>query len=296
VNEAGSRNIAKLVLGTAQFGLNYGISNQHGQLQLPEVKNILTEAKPTGLTTLDTATAYGNSEQTINQAISETGAHFRIISKYPPNQPELTIGQAFEASLKQLGVDSLYGYLLHSYSSYRNNPEILDQLLDLKAAGKARKIGISLYHPFEAEELLQRNALIDIIQLPYSIFDRRFEQLLPELKSRGIETHVRSVYLQGLYFMEPDHLPKHLAPVANKIKRLHQLAANYNLTVGAVCLSFALANDDISNVVIGVESLQTLQENISYCNTELPDELVTELQSLKEDNEDIILPYKWPAR
>ncbi|WP_162426540.1 aldo/keto reductase [Pontibacter pudoricolor] len=296
MNEAGAKNIAKLVLGTAQFGLNYGISNQHGQLQLPEVKNILTEAERTGITTLDTATAYGNSELTINQAINETGSQFRIISKYPPNRPELTIREAFEATLKQLGVETLYGYLLHSYNSFSSNPKILDQLQDLKAAGKIQKAGISLYHPSEADELLHRNALIDIIQLPYSIFDRRFEHLLPELKSRGIETHVRSVYLQGLYFMEPDHLPEYLAPVADKIKKLHRLAADFNLPVGAVCLGFVFANNDISNVVIGVESLQTLQENISYCHMELPEELMAGLQSLKEDNEDIILPYKWPAQ
>ncbi|MER2998777.1 aldo/keto reductase [Pontibacter populi] len=295
MNAAGAKNIAKLVLGTAQFGLNYGISNQRGQLQLPEVQTILLEAKKAGITTLDTAAAYGNSEQTIKQAISASGAHFKIISKYPPNKPELTIKQAFESSLEQLGVDNLYGYLLHSYSSYSSDPAIIEQLLALKTKGKVQKIGISLYHPAEAEKLLNQNAPIDIVQLPYSIFDRRFEQILPELQKRGIETHVRSVYLQGLYFMQPDQLPEHLAPVADKITTLQQLAANYNLPVGAVSLGFALANSNINNIVIGIESLQTLQENISYCDLEFPKELLSELQQLREDNEDIILPYKWPT-
>lgn len=296
MDAAGAKNIAKLVLGTAQFGLNYGISNQRGQLQLPEIQAILTEAEQAGITTIDTAAAYGNSEQTIKQAIAATGSHFKIISKYPPNKPGLTIKQAFEASLEQLGVVNLYVYLLHSYSSYSCNPAIIEQLQALKTEGKVQKIGVSLYHPSEAEELLDQNVPIDIVQLPYSIFDRRFEQVLPELQNRDIEPHVRSVYLQGLYFMQPSHLPEHLAPVADKIATLQHLASNYNLPVGAVCLGFALANTNISNVVIGVESLQTLQENISYCAMELPEDLKAELQQLKEDNEDIILPYKWPAR
>jgi aryl-alcohol dehydrogenase-like predicted oxidoreductase len=296
VNVTGAKNIAKLVLGTAQFGLNYGISNQYGQLQLPEVQAILNEAEKAGITTLDTAAAYGNSEQTIKQAIDASNSHFRIISKYPPNMPELAIRQAFGASLDRLGVSNLHGYLLHSYSSYSVNPAIVDKLNTLKTEGRVDKIGISLYHPAEAEELLHRNVPIDIVQLPYSIFDRRFEHVLPELKMRGIETHVRSVYLQGLYFMQPAQLPKHLAPVADKLTALQQLAINYNLPLGAVCLGFALANTSITNVVIGVESLHTLQENISYCNLKLPDDLIAALQQLKEDNEDILLPYKWPAQ
>src|SRR5690606_3338778 len=124
---------------------------------------------------------------------------YRIISKYPPNQPDKRIAVAFQESLQQLRVDSLYGYLLHSFASYSSKPGILDELLELKASGRVEKVGISLYHPAEAEELLRQNAPIDLVQFPYSIFDRRFEQLLPELRSRGIETHIRSVYLQGLY-------------------------------------------------------------------------------------------------
>ena len=116
-----AKNIAKLVLGTAQFGLNYGISNQHGQLQLSEVQAILTQAENAGITTLDTAAAYGNSEETIKQAISASNTHFKIISKYPPNKPELPIEHAFEISLKHLEVNAHYGYLLHSYSSYSIN-------------------------------------------------------------------------------------------------------------------------------------------------------------------------------
>ncbi|WP_076423105.1 aldo/keto reductase [Pontibacter lucknowensis] len=285
----------RLILGTAQFGLPYGISNQRGQIPEAEIATILTEAAKAGIDTLDTAAAYGSSEQCLGKVLHNLPAPYRIISKYPPNQPDKSVRQAFQESLERLGADKLYGYLLHSYASYSDKPKVLDELQEMKSSGQVEKVGISLYHPAEAEELLLREAPIDLVQFPYSIFDRRFEELLPELKNRGIETHIRSVYLQGLYFMQPDQLPLYLKEAAPKLERLQQLAKAYQLPIGAVCLGFALANPYISRVVIGVESLQTLQENISFSKMPLPEALHTELLELKEENETILLPYKWSA-
>ncbi|MCP2044069.1 aldo/keto reductase [Pontibacter sp. HSC-36F09] len=286
----------RLILGTAQFGLPYGISNQRGQVPETEVAAILAEAHSAGIDTLDTAAAYGSSEQCLGNVLSTSPANFRIISKYPPNQPDKSIAQACLESLEQLRVEKLHGYLLHSYASYSDKPSALDELQQLKATGLAEKVGVSLYHPSEAETLLKQEAKIDILQFPYSIFDRRFEELLPELRNRGIETHVRSVYLQGLFFMQPTELPLYLQEAAPKLERLQQLANAYQVPIGAVCLAFALANPYISQVVIGVESLQTLQENIRYSSTTLPEALYTALLEFKEENENILLPYKWPAR
>ncbi|GGG27267.1 aldo/keto reductase [Pontibacter amylolyticus] len=286
----------RLILGTAQFGLPYGISNQRGQIPESEVSALLAEAAKAGIDTLDTAAAYGSSETCLGNILSTLPGMYRIISKYPPNQPDKPIAQAFRESLERLRVDKIYGYLLHSYASYSSRPGILDELQELKTSGQVEKIGISLYHPSEAEELLQQEVPIDLVQFPYSIFDRRFEELLPELRERGVETHIRSVYLQGLYFMQPDQLPLYLQEAAPKLERMQELACDYQLPIGAVCLGFALANPYISRVVIGVESLQTLQENISFSKMTIPQALHTELLALKEENETILLPYKWPAR
>lgn len=285
----------RLILGTAQFGLPYGISNQRGQIPQDEIGAIIKEAAAAGISTLDTAAAYGSSEQRIGDALAQTEAQLRIISKYPLNSPEKSVAQALRESLARLKRERLYAYLLHSYGTYSGKPAVLDELQELKATGRLEKIGISLYHPAEAEVLLKANAPVDIVQFPYSILDRRFEQVLPALRERGIETHVRSVYLQGLYFMQPDRLPGHLQPAAAKIARLQQLAEDHQLALGAVCLGFVLANPFVSHAVIGIESLQTLQENILFSQTEIPEALRAELMQLKEDDENVILPYKWPT-
>lgn len=288
-------NISKLILGTAQFGLNYGISNQRGQIPQSEVNTILTEASKAGILTLDTAAAYGESEKSLGEALKTIDSDFRIISKYPPNNPEKSVKQALEESLERLGIPKLYGYMLHNYSSYSSNQTILQHFQELKASGKVQKTGISLYHPHEAQELLEKGAAIDLVQFPFSVFDRRFDTLLPQLHQAGIETHVRSVYLQGLYFLQPSDLPEYFKPVAHKIERLQQLATAHNLPLGTLLLGFVLANPFVTNVVLGVESLQTLQENIAYCSTQISEIILTELQDFTEHNEAFLLPYKWPA-
>jgi aryl-alcohol dehydrogenase-like predicted oxidoreductase len=287
-----AKKIQRLILGTAQFGLDYGISNTRGLIHQAEIEAILTRAEEAGITTLDTAAAYGESEANIGKVL-HSNSNFRIITKYPPSTPGKSIKQAFSESLQRLGQEKIYGYLLHSFSSFQNNPAILDELQDLKTQGKVKKIGISLYHPEEAESLMQVDSQIDIVQIPYSVFDRRFENILPQLRSNGIETHARSIYLQGLYFMHPDAIPVHLQQAAPKIKKLQQLAVVYNLPLGAMLMNFVLQNKFITHIVVGVESLQTLEGNIAFITTQLPEELILALQEYEEQDEQIILPYNW---
>ncbi|WP_460923696.1 aldo/keto reductase [Pontibacter brevis] len=290
---AGKVNRNRLILGTVQFGLAYGISNKRGQISQQEVNKILASAHEAGINTLDTAAAYGESEASIGTSCRANNLNFQLITKYPPNRPGLSVSEAFHDSLSKLGVDHLHGYLLHSYASYSSNPGIMNELQQLKNSGQVDKIGISLYHPQEAIELLERDVQIDVVQFPYSVFDRRFEEVLPLLRKHGIETHVRSIYLQGLYFVAPEALPAHLSSVAPKLQRLQQLALDHQLPLGAMLLGFALANQHITNVVIGVESLATLQENIDYSLVTLSPQLVQELLNYQDHNEDILLPYNW---
>ena len=103
--------MGKLVLGTVQFGLQYGV-NSAGRPSEETVKGILAEAAKGGIDTLDTSSAYGNSEEILGECITpEEG--FKIISKYPKGVTP--VAEMFNGSLKRLKVDKLYGYLLHHF-------------------------------------------------------------------------------------------------------------------------------------------------------------------------------------
>lgn len=284
--------LQKIALGTVQFGLAYGIKNSMGQVPAPEVKNILENAFRAGIDTIDTAYAYGTSEAVLGSVLSEITQSYTIISKFPAKyaQPQAVI----EESFSRLRQNQLYGYLFHDFSTYLDNPEILQWFIRYKNEGKIKKIGFSLYYPHQAQYILDNNVPCDIVQIPYSIFDQRFEPLFQKMVERSIEIHVRSVFLQGLLLFSPDKLPLKFTKCKEALIRLAGLAAHNNQAVASLCLNFALHNDYISKVVIGVDNLDNLEENIRYASNDIvSDTDYIELMKFAIDDEQLLLPFNW---
>jgi len=283
----------KIALGTAQFGMDYGINNKKGKIPKDEVFKILTESLNFNIDILDTAYAYGESELVIGEFIKNNQKQFRIISKLPECTPEKVIG-LFEESLKHLGVDSLYGYMIHSFGQYQKNPEIWEILKDLRSNGKIKKIGFSLYYPSELDHLLENRIEFDLIQVPYNIFDQRFGQYFSKLKEKEIEIYVRSVFLQGLVFKNPSQLDEYFAAIKEKLRRLHSLCAKIDVPVVSLCLNFAILNKFVDRVVVGVDSFDNFKEIVSSGDyIKDVETLYKELESFKLNDEKIILPFNW---
>lgn len=251
---------SKLVIGTVQFGLDYGIHSA-GRPDRAAVVDILNLASDSGIDVLDTSAAYGDSEVVLGQTMSKAGGGFRIVSKYP--KCDRPVAEVLAQSLSNLGVTSIYGYLLHHFEVYKSRPDLWREFEAVKENGLVRKIGFSLYSPSELELVLERGDAFDLVQFPYNIFDRQFEPYLPKLKEMGVEIHVRSTFLQGLFFMDPAKLPERLTPLAPYIAALHQYAAQNGLTVAQVAMNYNLQNEYIDGVLIGVDNCDQLRENIS---------------------------------
>ncbi|WP_321419195.1 aldo/keto reductase [uncultured Methanomethylovorans sp.] len=286
----------KIALGTVQFGLDYGINNKNGQIPETKVFEILQEAIISGISILDTAYVYGNSEQVIGNFIKKCGNQFKIISKLPECNPEEVI-TIFDSSLQRLNVNRLYGYMCHSFQHCMQNPEIWETLNELRSEGRVEKIGLSLYYPSELENIISSNLKFDIVQVPYNVFDRRFEPFFSILKQRGVEIFVRSTFLQGLVFKKPSELDGYFSKIQSKIATLHSLAAKMNVPIAALCLNFVVLNEFVDRVVVGVDSTQNLQEIISssvYCSN--VKNVLHELDSLCEDDENMILPTNWKVQ
>ena len=283
----------KLALGTAQFGMDYGISNRRGKIPRSEAFEILESALRSGIDTIDTASSYGDSEEVIGGFMRSNKNTFKIISKLPDcGHPEV-IG-IFETSLRKLGVSEIYGYLIHGFPSYKNDGKIWDELEDLRLAGKIKKLGFSLYSPGDLQHLMNSGLRFDIVQLPFSVFDQRFEQYLPGLKKTGVEVHARSVFLQGLVFKKPDNLDKYFNKIRNKIFGLNRLADELGTSVVSLCIGFVMANKYIDKVVVGVDSLQNFAEIAEWdAKGFIKEETVKAISGLRIEDEDIVLPFKW---
>jgi len=289
--------VNRIVLGTAQFGMNYGISNKRGKIPQPEAFEILNRAIESGIDAVDTAYDYKESEKTLGNFMESYPTALKIISKLPKCGHD-EVKAALNSSLSKLNVSSLYGYLIHSFENYKKDPKIWDEMEKLKKEGRIKKIGFSLYFPSELDSLLKnKNMQIDIIQLPYNIFDQRFTEYFPKLKDNTIEIYARSIFLQGLLFKKADELDDYFAKINEKIKNLNLLSARSRIPVVALCLNFAVLNRFIDRVVVGVDNIANLNEIVySLKSTADVKRIFNELLNFKEDDEAIILPLKWEAR
>ena len=258
---------SKIVLGTVQFGVNYGINNTSGQVSLDEVCTILQIAKKEGILTLDTSSAYGTSEIVLGEALKRSHTQFNIVSKYPKS--DIGVKDTFNKSISQLGVVSLYGYLVHHFEFYQEHPEIFKEMTELKNEGKLQKVGFSLYNVEQLQYLLDNNVKFEILQFPYNIFDKQFEPYMPKLVDMGVEIHTRSAFLQGLFFKDTRTLPEKLKPLKKYLDYLHIYCKQHDITIEQLALGYVLANPHVKGALIGVDNHTQLEANLKVASYEL---------------------------
>lgn len=279
---------SKLAIGTAQFGLNYGISNKEGQTNFTEVCSILKRAEELDINTLDTARDYADSEKIIGKCVSN---NFQIISKFSNTVKTKTdLRKNIDSTLLNLKSESVYGYLAHDIATLIKNPHIWDELQKIKSEGYIKKTGCSIYSPFELELLLKNDMIPDIIQFPYSFVDRRFESYFENIKSKNCEIHTRSVFLQGLLFLNAHEISDFFKPIKPLLIEL-QNKFSTNEEIAGFLLKFVLNNKFIDKLIFGINNEKQLNDNIDNIYMNLAE---TNIQLKERIPEQILLPYLWP--
>lgn len=259
--------ISRITLGTAQFGQSYGVANRSGAPDLSEVCGMLEEAAAAGINCLDTARAYGQSEEYLGLALARTGLkdHFHVVTKTTPALPadatqaeaEGVLRESLETSLRLLGLDRLATVLLHRDTT----PVHLDALATLREAGLIERSGVSLGNVENANRLAGHPAL-DAIQAPANVLDRRFQDSISQVHASGGTVFTRSCYLQGLLLMDDEATPAHLRIVIPARNFYRQLAGELGIDLPALLLRAMLDRPDIDSVVVGMENRAQLRENI----------------------------------
>ena len=250
----------KLALGTAQFGLDYGVTNSEGKVQVEEVELILGCAKENSINTLDTAASYGNSEEVLGSiGISD----FQIITKTIPLKNGVDeVIKHFQQSLTFLNKSSVNGLLIHNINEieHKNFNTLFKELTELKRQGLVNKIGFSIYTPEQVDFLL-KNFDFDLIQVPFNIFDNRLIQggQLQALNNKGIEVHARSVFLQGV-LLDFNNLSNYFSPWKKEFSIYQETVKDNGLSLLECALNFVLNIREIDKVLVGVNSERQLKE------------------------------------
>ena len=265
----------KLALGTAQFGLNYGISNTTGMSSFEEARCILDRAKSKGIDTLDTAAAYGESELVLGRI---GVADWKVITKVPPLPNGIQDGKEWvlhhiQQSLSRLQVERLDGLLLHNAADLLKvqGRNLAAGLQEAKAVGLVSKVGYSIYSPQPLTELIEI-MLPDIVQAPFNVVDQRLATSgwLRRLTEIGVEVHVRSVFMQGLLLMGNEKRPQAFDKWRELWQRWDTVAGCYGDEALACCLGFVKTQPFISRVIVGCQNQGHLEQLLAVWKKAIP--------------------------
>lgn len=302
----------RLALGTVQFGIDYGVNNPKGKVPYDEVVAILDRCRETGIDFLDTSRKYGNSEEVLGSAIEELKAakEFSVCTKLDLPSDYKTFGKSklkdaiircVEESREALRVETIPHYLLHTYDyMLLENGYVWEVLQALKGDGVLGNLGISItWTTDEAFKALELDDL-SLLQIPFNVFDTRWIEtgLLDACASKKITVINRSTYLQGLFFMDVAQAIRRVPASEGYMQKLHQLAGDLKIPVQNLVFSYVLQEERIGYTLVGVDSLQQLEQNIALSQLPaLEPEMIQKIRSAFSGTPvNLVNPSLWPSR
>jgi len=302
MTEHSLQNRSRLVLGTAQIGMRYGIANRTGKPDLNVVKKMLSLAWEGGIREFDTAQAYGESESVLGNVLTELGieSEVRVITKLAPGLLGASsdmILHSIRESCVRLNVQKLYGVLIHDEDALYDPDNSLCRTLAMGVdEGLMEKVGVSVCSP-DAGMKAVNNDHIELIQIPSNVFDYRFARVGMYEAARKMKksVYIRSVFLQGLLFMRAKDLPPHMRYAAGTLGKFERYLSRKGWTAGQVALNMILQTYPNARIVIGAESVEQISQNLSCVDGKMPTLNLRELQEMfSEVDESIVNPTRWP--
>ncbi len=287
-----------MVLGTVEIGMDYGINNSCGKPSIEEAYDLLDTAWNNGILELDTAAAYGNSEEIIGHYQETSGHKFLVDTKLPVSIDVDSLEKGLYNSCKRLKTDKINLLYLHSFQQCKHD-DVLNFLLNKKKEKIIRSIGISIYEPTEMKYIIDQLPFIDTIQFPFNVLDcHRWidDGLLDRAKQRGKKLYTRSVFLQGLLFKSSSDDFVRSIGAGKYIELVGTLAKNNGYTISEMAYKYVSQTSFIDEMIIGCQGENELMMNVSVLNSEkMIDEcLISALNKISHDIPmDVIDPRKW---
>ncbi len=293
---------ARLVLGTAQLGMAYGVANTSGRPDAQASAALVRAAWDHGIRYFDTAQHYGASEAVLGACLDAMPdpQEARVVTKLAPTRDFATpeaVAAAVRESRQRLGLERLEGVMLHAESRLDAWDRVFAPgFATLAASGEIVSSGVSLYAPRRALEALDRPGC-SIIQIPANVLDRRFERegVFAKAARRGARVFVRSVFLQGLLLMEPAALPPGLAAAAGFLDRYRGLCRRFGLSPRTLALAYARERYPEACILFGAETPAQVLQNVADWNHVLPHGAMTAVEAAfaEEAPEEVVNPSLW---
>ena len=304
ITEKNGYKISALTLGTAQLGLAYGVNNDKGMPTFEESSELLTTALGLGITSFDTARAYGESEAVLGRYFKAETREKTLITKVifndePKEKIKDELFRQAADSAKKLGLNKLPFLMLHREGYIEQYGDTLIKAMQaLKEEGLADGVGVSFS---EKSRLLEYclSTPFDCIQIPANMLDNAEIRsgALKSISEKGTAVFVRSVYLQGLFFKDTNALPESLRGEKPLLDKLHSLASDFGFSMAEMALGFIRDTEGIDSLVMGADTPDQLRESVNLLDgRKLPEELMKEIIKLSENiNPRLVQPWTWYA-
>ena len=272
--------------------MNYGIANSSGRIVQEEVSSILNFAWENGIKCLDTAEAYGTSELAIGTHIeAHPNQSWEIITKVRARGDSVV--DQINSSTKKLRIQPAV-LLAHDTDSFLT-ANFQEGLAKARDHGMISKLGVSLYRQDEIERVMAAKVPPEIIQLPMNILDTRLYRngVLTELDNQNIEIHVRSVFLQGLFYLTALELRDNFSEVIPYLDRLRSISESANVSIAELSLLWLESLEQVSKIVVGVDNPSQLHGHLATLQQSVDTAYFDEALSIPFTNEKILNPSLW---
>jgi aryl-alcohol dehydrogenase-like predicted oxidoreductase len=280
----------KMVIGTVQFGLDYGVNMATAKkMDQQKCDEILDMARANDITKLDTAEIYGDSIDKIGD-YHKRNPKFEILSKFHTSE---NVYNTLTGSLKRLSIPGYHTILAHRSHDLLSNDTVSNDLRNLKDAGLTKYIGVSIYTNEEFEHAIE-SKYVDVIQFPFNLLDNINQRgkWMKRAKDAGKILHARSVYLQGM-LLKPFPLPDKLRTLEVYLQKLQDLCTDSEISMTALCLEYVFSNHLIDNVVIGQHSASQLAANIDLIRNFKNGEYLKEVDDIIVKEAELLSPRNW---
>lgn len=266
----------KIVIGTAQLTMPYGICNKNNSISKQSIKKIFRLSNKTGVLFIDTALNYGHNDNVLKNYINNK---YQVITKIPKfNRNHINSNKKVEnlirESLSKLNIKKFYAILLHSPNQLlnKNGSRIYQILLNLKKKKLTKNIGISVYSKNTTIKIIKKYKF-NLIQLPFNIVNQEFnnQDFIKLVKKKKIEIHARSIFLQGILTNKKIRNKKFFSKWSRIFKIIDQIKKKNEVNDLELNINFCINKKWINKIIIGIDNflqfksiLNTKIKNIIY--------------------------------
>ena len=257
---------------------------------------------------LDTSRNYamGESEKRIGKAIKENGGWpngFLLSTKLDRNMDTLVLDknrvrESLEESLKTLNVDSVDILFLHDPEYAKDITDItkkdgaMDELFKIKNEGLAKAAGVAmgkvdimfpLLKDWDFDVIINHNR--------YTLLNREANEMYDYASSKNIAIFNAAPYAGGVLAKGPDNFKKITYQDATEEKlaparEFEKVCKKHNVELGAAALQFSLRDNRITSTICGVTSVESIEKNLAWANTNIPEEFWNEVLKLPYSTKD----------